>query len=70
MNYEVLTRIRPGDELKHIGSVEAPSDKLARNYADTMYDEEDWSYMVLVRRDDLVKVTGSDDEAVSEGELV
>lgn len=70
MNYEVLTRIRAGDELKHIGSVEAPSDKLARNYADTMYDEEDWSYMVLVRRDDLVKVTGSDDEAVSEGELV
>lgn len=70
MNYEVLTRINPGDDLKHIGSVEAPSDKLARNYADTMYDEENWSYMVLVRRDDLVKVTGSDDEAVSEGELV
>jgi 1,2-phenylacetyl-CoA epoxidase PaaB subunit len=69
MNYEVLTRINPGDDLKHIGSVEAPSDKLAKNYADTTYDEEDWSYMVLVRRDDLVKVTG-EDEAVEVGELV
>ncbi|MFC6766870.1 phenylacetic acid degradation PaaB family protein [Natrinema soli] len=69
MNYEVLTRINPGDDLKHIGSVEAPSDKLAKNYADTTYDEEDWSYMVLVRRDDLVKVTGGD-EIVEAGELV
>lgn len=69
MNYEVLTRINPGDDLKHIGSVEAPSDKLAKNYADTTYDEEDWSYMVLVRRDDLVKVAG-EDESVETGELV
>lgn len=70
MNYEVLTRIRPGDELKHIGSVEAPSEKLARNYAKTTYDEEDWSYMVLVERGDLVKVTGTDSDAVSKGELL
>lgn len=70
MNYEVLTRIRPGDDLKHIGSVEAPSDKLAKNYADTTYDEEDWSYMVLVRREDLIRVTGESDEPVVAGELV
>ncbi|QLG63909.1 phenylacetic acid degradation PaaB family protein [Halorarum salinum] len=69
MNYEVLTRINPGDDLKHIGSVRAPSDKLAKNYADTTYDEEDWCYMVLVRRDDLVKVTGEPDERVTTGEL-
>lgn len=70
MNYEVLTRINPGDDLKHIGSVDAPSDKLAKNYADTTYDEEDWSYMVLVRREDLIRVTGESDEPVVAGELV
>ena len=70
MNYEVLTRINAGDELKHIGSVEAPSDKLARNYADTTYDEEDWSVMVLVKREDLVRVTGDVTEAIGAGELV
>lgn len=70
MNYEVLTRITPGDDLKHIGSVEAPSDKLAKNYAETTYDEEDWSYMVLVRREDLIRVTGTSEEPVEEGELV
>ncbi|WP_435064396.1 phenylacetic acid degradation PaaB family protein [Halobaculum sp. EA56] len=70
MNYEVFTRISPGDDLKHIGSVEAPSDKLAKNYADTTYDEEDWSVMVLVRREDLIEVTGDLDETVEMGELV
>lgn len=70
MIYEVLTRIRPGDDLIHIGSVNAPSDKLAKNYALTTYDEEDWSYMVVVRRDDLIKVTGGGDETVAAGELV
>lgn len=69
MNYEVLTRINPGDDLIHVGSVEAPSDKLAKNYARTTYDEEDWSYMVLVRREDLIKVTGGSDEQVEMGEL-
>ena len=70
MNYEVLTRINAGDDLKHIGSVTAPSDKLAKNYADTTYDEEDWSVMVLVEREDLVRVTGDVTEAIEAGELV
>ncbi|UIP01493.1 phenylacetic acid degradation PaaB family protein (plasmid) [Halobaculum sp. CBA1158] len=70
MNYEVLTRISPGDDLIHVGSVEAPSDKLAKNYADTTYDEEDWSVMVLVRREDLIKVTGDLNDEVEMGELV
>lgn len=68
MNYEVFTRVNPGDDLKHVGSVEAPSNKLAKNYARTTYDEEDWSYMVLARRDDLIKVNG--DEVIHPGELV
>lgn len=70
MNFEVLTRISPGDDLKHVGSVSAPSAKLAKNYAKTTYDEEDWSVMVLVNRDDLIKVTGSVDETIEQGELV
>lgn len=70
MNYEVLTRINAGDTLKHIGGVSAPSDKLAKNYAKTTYDEEDWSVMVVVRQEDLVKVTGQMDESISPGELV
>lgn len=70
MNYEVLTRINAGDDLKHIGSVTAPSDKLAKNYADTTYDEEDWAVMVLIKREDLIKVAGSTDETVEAGELV
>jgi 1,2-phenylacetyl-CoA epoxidase PaaB subunit len=70
LNYEVLTRINPGDDLIHVGSVEAPSDKLARNYADTTYDEEDWSMMVLVKREDLIRVTGDVDEQIHPGELV
>lgn len=70
MNYEVLARINPGDDLKHIGGVTAPSDKLAKNYAKTTYDEEDWSVMVLVRQDDLIKVAGQTDETVKQGELV
>jgi 1,2-phenylacetyl-CoA epoxidase PaaB subunit len=70
MNYEVFTRINAGDDLKHIGSVEAPSDKLAKNYAKTTYDEEVWSFMVIVRRDDLIKVAGGEGETVTAGELV
>lgn len=69
-SYEVFTRINAGDDLQHIGSVEAPSDKLAKNYADTTYDEEDWSVMVIVRREDLIEVTGSVDETVELGEIV
>jgi 1,2-phenylacetyl-CoA epoxidase PaaB subunit len=70
MNYEVLTRIKPGDDLKHIGSVRAPADKLARNYAETTYDEEQWSQMLLVKRSDLIPVTGDVDAPVEPGMLV
>lgn len=70
MNYEVFTRISAGDDLKHIGSVEAPADKLAKNYAKTTYDEEDWATMVVVRREDLVRVDAGKDERVEAGELL
>lgn len=56
MKYEVFTRINAGDDLMHVGCVEAPNDRLARTYAYTAYDEEDWAQMVVVRRDDLIEV--------------
>lgn len=56
MKYEVFARISAGDDLVHVGSVDAESDRLARSYARTTYDEEDWDYMVVVRREDLIEV--------------
>lgn len=56
MKYEVFARISAGDDLVHVGSVDAESDRLARSYAPTTYDEEDWDYMVVVRREDLIEV--------------
>jgi 1,2-phenylacetyl-CoA epoxidase PaaB subunit len=56
MKYEVFTRINAGDDLMHVGCVEASNDRLARTYAHTAYDEEDWAHMAVVRRDDLIEV--------------
>lgn len=70
MNFEVFTRVRPGDDLKHVGSVEAPNEKIARSYARTTYDEEDWNYMALVRREDIINVTAGEADPISRGEMV
>lgn len=52
-SYAVFTRKRPGDDLILAGSVNAPSDRLARINAREMYDEEDWSKMLIVDEDEL-----------------
>ncbi|MFM1654535.1 hypothetical protein ACI7RC_20915 [Brevibacillus sp. B_LB10_24] len=49
--YDVFTRIKRGDNLVHIGTVEAQTDDLAKVYATYIYDEEDWVEMCVVRRD-------------------
>jgi 1,2-phenylacetyl-CoA epoxidase PaaB subunit len=59
MKYEVFARIRAGDELIHVGNVDAPDDKLVKTYARTTFDEEDWDRMIAVPRDELVEVTGT-----------
>ena len=59
MKYEVFARINQGDDTKHIGNVTAKSDRLAKMYAHTTFDEEDWDYLAVVRQDDLLEVTGS-----------
>ena len=54
--YEVFARLNPGDDLVHIGNVDAASDRLAKGYARVTFDEEDWDYLVVVRRDDIHEV--------------
>jgi 1,2-phenylacetyl-CoA epoxidase PaaB subunit len=49
--YDVFTRINRGDDLVHVGAVVAPTDELAKIYAQYIYDEENWVEMCVVRRD-------------------
>lgn len=58
MKFEVFARINQGDDTKHIGNVTAQNDRLARMYAHNTFDEEDWNYLAVVRRDNLIEVTG------------
>ena len=55
--YEVFARKNHKEELKHVGSVNAVDDDLARAYAWTMYDEESWVEMCLVPRDAVIPIT-------------
>lgn len=48
--YDVFSRIKRGDELVHIGTVEAESEELAKIYANYVYDEEKWVEMFVVKR--------------------
>lgn len=54
--YDVFTRLQRGDNLIRIGTFEAPDDDIATVYAQTIYDEQDWSEMIVVRRDHLIEV--------------
>jgi 1,2-phenylacetyl-CoA epoxidase PaaB subunit len=54
--YDVFTRIKRGNDLTHVGTVEAKTDDLAKTYAGYVYDEEDWVEMYVVRRDNMVCV--------------
>jgi hypothetical protein len=51
--YEVFTRIKRGDNLIHIGTVEASSDDLARIYANCIYNEENWVEMCVIQRQNI-----------------
>ena len=56
MVYEVFARKSRGDALKHVGTVTAPNDDLARVYAFSTYDEEKWFDMFIAPRDRWVEV--------------
>lgn len=51
--FDVFARLKRGDDLIHIGTVEAETEDLAKVYATFTYDEEDWVEMCVIRRDQL-----------------
>lgn len=51
--YDIFSRIKRGDDLMHIGAVEAETDELAKVYAAFTYDEEKWVEMIVVKRDQI-----------------
>lgn len=55
--YEVFARKSHDEELKHVGSVNATDDELARVYAWSKYDEESWVEMCVVPRTAVIPVT-------------
>ncbi|RMF66415.1 MAG: hypothetical protein D6743_06405 [Calditrichaeota bacterium] len=55
--YEVFARKTHQDPMMHVGSVNAADDELAKVYAWTMYDEENWVEMCVVPRDAVIQVT-------------
>lgn len=54
--YEVFARKSRGEPLRHIGTVSAPDDELARVYAFSTYDEEKWFDMFVAPKDRLIEV--------------
>ena len=68
--YAVFTRQRPGDDLVMVGSVNAPSDRLARINAREMYDEEDWAKMLIVDESELIDVQALEEPTAADTEVV
>jgi len=62
--YEVFARRQDGEPLRHVGSVAAPDDTLARVYARSIYDEESWIEMYVVPRRAVIPVESVRTEAV------
>lgn len=54
--YDVFARKDRGDQLVHIGYVDAFDDETARVYAWTTYDEEKWFEMCVVKRTAIIPV--------------
>ena len=58
--YEVFARKNRGDQLAHIGYVDALDDETARVYAWKTYDEENWFEMCVVPRAAIIPVNRDD----------
>jgi 1,2-phenylacetyl-CoA epoxidase PaaB subunit len=56
MIYEVFARKTRGEPMRHVGTVTAPDDELARVYAFATYDEEKWFDMWVAPREHIVEV--------------
>lgn len=55
--YEVFARKTHTEPMIHVGSLNAADNELARVYAWTMYDEENWVEMCVVPRKAVIQVT-------------
>ena len=58
--YDVFARKHRGDQLSHIGYVDALDDEMARVYAWKTYDEENWFEMCVIRRRNIIPVNRQD----------
>jgi 1,2-phenylacetyl-CoA epoxidase PaaB subunit len=58
--YDVFARKNRGDQLAHIGFVDALDDETARVYAWKTYDEENWFEMCVVPRSAIIPVNRDD----------
>ena len=58
--YDVFARKNRGEPLRHIGYVDASGEALARVYAWSTYDEENWFEMCVIRRDNIIPVNRTD----------
>ncbi len=54
--YDVFARKNRGDQLTHIGYIDALDDETAKVYAWTTYSEENWFEMCIVRRSQIIPV--------------
>ena len=56
ITYDVFARKNRGDQLSHIGYVDALDDETAKVHAWTTYSEEKWFEMCVVRRSQIIPV--------------
>jgi 1,2-phenylacetyl-CoA epoxidase PaaB subunit len=60
ITYDVFTRKNRGDQLSHIGYVDALDDETAKVHAWTTYSEETWFEMCVVKRSQIIPVNRDD----------
>ena len=60
--FEVFGRMSSEQELKHIGYVNAPGVELAKVYAHTVYNEENWIELCVVKREDIIPVYNTEEK--------
>ncbi len=60
--YEVFGRMSSEEELMHIGYVNAPGVELAKVYAHTVYNEENWIELCVVKREDIIPVYNTEEK--------
>lgn len=60
--FEVFGRKSSEEELMHVGYVNAPGLDLAKVYAHTVYNEENWIELCIVDRDNIIPVYREDEK--------